>query len=401
MISFNEARQIVGAQAKPLGTEVVSITQAAGRRLAQEVYTDRPAPPFDRSLRDGVAMTAGAVEQGITRLQIVGTVAAGTHPPSLTRATECLEIMTGAVLPTGAGAVVRYEDVDIINGYATLKVTPTLGQHIEKEGSHRPSGARVIPAGKLINSVDISVLATVGKSTVAVQRLPRVAVLSTGNELVPVETTPLPHQIRQSNAYLLQASLQTVGIAATVDHLPDESNAIRQRLEELLATHDVLLLSGGVSRGKYDFIPDALDQLGVQKLFHRVAQKPGKPFWFGHHTTLDTTVFSFPGNPVSTWACCTAYFGAWLRATQKLSAQSATVMWPENFKNDGNLTRLLPVIVSEVQGVRHARPSSLGSSGDLFGLVGSSGLVVAPPGTVWQGGQAVPYHGDLRFALSD
>ena len=128
----------------------------------------------------------------------------------------------------------------------------------------------------------------------------------------------------------------------------------------------------------------------MQKLFHRVAQKPGKPFWFGHHTTLDTTVFLLSGQPSVDLGVLHRLLRRVVARHAKTVSQSATVMWPENFKNDGNLTRLLPVIVSEVQGVRHARPSSLGSSGDLFGLVGSSGLVVAPPGTVWQGGQAVP-----------
>lgn len=401
MISFDEAYHLVLNQATPLGLETVPLAQAVGRRLAKDVHTDRPAPPFDRSLRDGVAITAGAIKHGISRLRVVGTVAAGTHPPSLQDDHHCLEIMTGAVLPPGAAAVVRYEDVTVDNHEAVLRVTPSVGQHIERVGSHQPSGARVIAAGKLIDAIDMGVLATVGRANVSVYRLPRVAVLSTGNELVAVADTPLPHQIRQSNAHMLRATLQTVGIDATVDHLPDDPDTIRQKLDALLTAHDVLLLSGGVSRGKYDFIPEVLAQLGVQKLFHRVAQRPGKPFWFGHHPDRQATVFSFPGNPVSTWTCYTAYLGPWLRATQGRVEQPQTVTWQEDFHNDTDLTRLLPVRLNEVSGQHYAQPLPLGSSGDLFGLVGSDGLVIVTPGSQWQAGQTVVFHGNLRTAIGD
>ncbi|HET8737223.1 MAG TPA: molybdopterin molybdotransferase MoeA, partial [Pricia sp.] len=270
MISFEEAYQKVLAHPMRLGTETIALMQSTGRILAEHVRADRDFPPFNRATKDGIAIRFSAVEKGIERFKIEGTLNAGRAQKTLSTEENCFEIMTGAVLPKNADTIVMYEETHIENGWATISAPQKKGQNIHTRGSDTKVGVVVLEKGTKITPSVIGVLASVGKTEVAVKRLPKVCVISTGNELVEVSETPLLHQLRKSNTLSLAAALEKSNIAPNHLHLDDDREIIEKELQKAMAEHDVLLLSGGVSKGKFDFIPDALEALGVQKVFHRV-----------------------------------------------------------------------------------------------------------------------------------
>lgn len=391
MISFEQAYARVMAHVRNFGTVTVPLEQAYGRTLAEAVRTDRNNPPFDRATKDGIAITSRAVEQGLTQFRVVGTIAAGTPRRTLTTETDCWEIMTGAVVPERTGAVVMYEHLQIDDGRAMVTVTPRAGQNIHRRGSDYPMGSLIMEPGQGIGVAELGALATVGQAEVLVRQRPTVAVISTGDELVDVTQTPQPYQIRRSNAYLLQGALRARGIGAALYHLPDEQATITAALQEWLATYDVLLLSGGVSRGKYDYLPEALEALGVASVFHRVAQRPGKPLWFGTQAQTRTTVFAFPGNPVSTAACFATYFVPWLSASTSTEYTPSDVLLDVPWVNDTELTHLIAAR-TEAQGARRvALPVSGNGSGDLLSLIGTHGFLLVPPATYYPAGAVVRF----------
>ena len=218
----------------------------------------------------------------------------------------------------------------------------------------------------LIRPAEIGILATVGITRPEVYKLPSVTVISTGDELVDIEQTPLPHQIRKSNVHTLVALLKSLGIEATTLHLTDSKTEIRTTLETVLNNTDVLMLSGAVSKGKFDFLPEILEELGVVKHFHKVQQRPGKPFWFG--TTSSCTVFAFPGNPVSTYCCAIRYFKPWLENCLHLNPTSDSARLTEEVKFDKPLTYFLQVKTSIENGQLLAQPVPGKGSGDLANL---------------------------------
>ncbi|RYE15697.1 MAG: molybdopterin molybdenumtransferase MoeA, partial [Sphingobacteriales bacterium] len=313
MITVEEAEKIILANAGDYGLEIVLFDKATGRVLAENIKADRDMPPYNRVTMDGVAINYTAIEQGITTFTIKATQAAGDNPASIGAPGECVEIMTGAALPESADTIIRYEDIEINDGKATLTTSGiTKGQNIHVKGKDKNRGDILAVPGQVITPAVISLLTSVGEAEVRVRKLPRVVVISSGDELVDVQATPTPYQIRRSNSYTVQAVLKTQGVAADVLHIPDEPELMRQRIEHCLHYYDVILLSGGVSAGKFDHLPKVLEELQVEKLFHKVAQRPGKPFWFGRHN-YGVTVFAFPGNPVSVFMCLHRYFLPWLQ----------------------------------------------------------------------------------------
>src|SRR5690606_7203118 len=199
----------------------------------------------------------------------------------LTDTSHCVEIMTGAVVPANADTVIMYEHLLIGDGRASLSRIPIRGQEIHLEGSDKKRGDLVLPRDIKITAAEIGILATVGKALVPVKKLPKTAVVSTGNELVEITENPLPYQIRRSNIHTLYGALSEEGIVPNEFHLADNKEAMREKLPPILRDHNTVLLSGGISKGKYDFIPEILEELGVTKIFYQVSQRPGKPFWFG------------------------------------------------------------------------------------------------------------------------
>jgi len=288
MISVEKATQIILDNLQSLRTESVPLTAANGRILQENLTTDRDLPPFDRVTMDGIAIDYKHFEQGQRSFKIESIGAAGSPQTTLKNPENCIEIMTGAMLPIDADTVIRYEDVVISNGVATIQNEAIKqGQNVHYQGSDRKKNTILARAGTRIGPTEIGIAASVGKPELLVSALPKIQIISTGNELVEVHETPLPHQIRASNVHTIKAALDIWDVEADRLHLPDNKADIKAQLSESIHQYDVLILSGGVSKGKFDFIPDVLNELGVQKLFHRVKQRPGKPFWFGR-----TTVFT-------------------------------------------------------------------------------------------------------------
>lgn len=388
MITFEEAYRRVMLYTKDFGTETVSLLQSTHRILAESIYADRDFPPFDRATKDGIAIQYDAFEKGIPFFTIEGVVSAGMPQQKLQVSENCLEIMTGAVLPLHTDTVIMYEDLQIKDGFVTIRANPSKGQNIHRRGEDKKKGAILIEKGTRISAAAIGVLASVGKEEILVKKVPRIGVISTGDELVPISEIPLPHQIRTSNTLSLQAALGTENIRATPVHLPDDKASITEKLAKALHENDVLLLSGGVSKGKFDFIPEVLDELGTDRIFHKVLQRPGKPLWFGRHEQLQTVIFSFPGNPVSTFANYYIYFLPWLHNSLGVESESEFVILDDDISNSTTLTLFIQVKTRWSNGTLLAHKIENSGSGDLTSLIHSDGFICLPP-------QEIPYYKGL------
>lgn len=392
MVSVNEATQIVLDNLMSLHTEHVPITKATGRILQENLINDRDLPPFDRVTMDGIAIDFLSFKNGQRDFKIEKIGAAGSPQITLQDPANCIEIMTGAMLPIHTDTVIRYEDVVISNGIANIQNEMIQqGQNVHYQGSDRKKHSIVAQAGTRIGPTKIGVAASIGKPELLVSTIPKIQIISTGNELVEVHETPLPHQIRASNVHTIQSTLDTWGIEADRLHLPDDKADIKAQLSESIHQYDVLILSGGVSKGKFDFIPDVLNELGVQKLFHRVKQRPGKPFWFGR--TADTFVFALPGNPVSSFMCLNRYFKMWLHHSLRLKPQAIphiSLAAEVHFKPD--LTYFLPIKLQySPEGDVTAIPMKGNGSGDFANMVDIDGFLELKCGkNIYEAGEA--YH---------
>lgn len=379
MISVNEATSLILSTRLRLKKERVNLLEARGRILASEVVADRNFPPFDRVTMDGIAINYTAYETGARAFDLEGTQLAGEEAKKLKSTANALEVMTGAVLPAGCDTVIPYEDIEIAGGRATLRIdTVRRGQNVHQEGRDQKQGTLLLKPGTLIGASEVAVLATVGVSIPKVFCLPRVAVVATGDELVAIDEHPQPYQIRSSNSQALAADLQSWGVEPEIFHIRDDKDSLKAQLGEILKSFDVLLLSGGVSKGKADFLPDVLASLQVQKVFHRVAQKPGKPFWFGH---IDEKkfVFAFPGNPISTFMCFHRYFIPWFKACLDMPVTQPYAKLGEDFEFEAPLTYFLQVRTNiDKKGNLWALPKSGGGSGDLANLLFASGFLELP-----------------------
>lgn len=312
MIHVAEAERLVLAQRRDFGEERLPLAEVLGRVLAEDIRTDRDLPPYDRVTMDGIAIRFADFAGGVRQFPIAATQAAGEPPLEYLDRGACIEVMTGAAVPLQADTVVRYEDLSIEHGMATV-LEPNIKhrQNIHFKGIDSKEGAVVAPAGERITPAHINMAASVGKTHLSVRALPRCIIISSGDELVDVGDTPLPYQVRRSNNYTIHSVLQQYGIRSDMVHIPDKLEATRREIARCLEAYDVLLLSGGVSAGKFDYIPTALEELSVRKYFHKIRQRPGKPFWFGTHEDR-ALVFALPGNPVSTFMCLHRYFLPWL-----------------------------------------------------------------------------------------
>ncbi len=391
MVSVEQATELIFQNLMSFGSELVPIGKATGRILAQNLCADRPFPPFDRVSMDGIALRVDDFFSGKKTFKIVGLQAAGQSPKTIKHPGDCLEIMTGAVLPGGADSIVRYEDLKIENGFAEIILEKIeRWQNIHRQGIDRKIGDLLVAAGTRISPAEIATAATIGLSKIEVARLPKTAVISTGDELVSVEKLPLPHQIRMSNAHAIHSVLLGFGIEATIFHLPDSPKILKKRLAKILEKYPLVILSGAVSKGKLDFLPQILPELGVEKVFHRVAQRPGNPFWFGRRGD-ENIVFAPPGNPVSTFMVTHRYILPWLRASfgmPKTPQEFAVLTEKVNFKPD--LTYFLQVKLSSGNDGRLLASPVFGhGSGDLANLNDSDAFLELPRGReVFEAGEA-------------
>lgn len=392
MISFIAALQKVLDNAQDYGSERVDLMQSNNRVLAETIIADRDFPPFDRATKDGIAISFDSVLSPNQTFKVSGIAQAGSPQQVLQNNTECIEVMTGAMVPESADTVVMYEHISLDNGSFSLLRPVTKGQNIHYAGSDVTKSEELLKPGVQITAAEIGVLASVGKSEVLVKKLPKIAVIATGNELVEVDEKPLPYQIRKSNSFTLKGLLTKESIFADLYHLIDEPDALKEKLEVLVTDYDVLLLSGGVSKGKFDFLPETFDALGVEKIFHKVLQRPGKPFWFGKLKSKNTTIFSFPGNPVSTFVNYHVYFKPWLNKTLGVATSEFTVFLNEPIHNKTDLTLFVGVTISIHKGELFAKIVTTTGSGDLIGLSKVDGFIqISPKEVLDDGKKLVPF----------
>ena len=364
--------------------ESLPLAQCYGAVLRENVYAERDQPPFDRVAMDGIALDTTALAVAGTRLRILGTQAAGDPPLELTDPAGCIEVMTGAVLPTGCDAVIPVEQLAIEHGFAQLRVSspPRPWQNVHRRSSDGKQGALLLASGTRLGAPEVAIAASAGMARVRVSAQPRVTVISTGNELIEPGEPILAHQIRRSNVYGILAALRCHGFQRVGDdHLRDDADELRRRLKFHLDTHDVVILSGGVSAGRFDLVPQVLAELGVRMAFHHLAQRPGKPMWFGVAPD-GVTVFALPGNPVSTLVCLARYVvPALFVAMGQTQAPPAKVSLTDAASVQTKLTSFLPVrLENDEWGRTAAAPCPTNGSGDFTALAGTDGFVELPPG---------------------
>lgn len=378
LTTVNEALDIILNTSTNFGIEEVDFLKSYGRVLKEEIVANRDFPPFNRVSMDGIAIDSEAFNKGQRSFKIEEIQAAGSEQLTLQDPMNCIEAMTGAILPKNTNVVIQYELLDINNGVATINLDVVKHfQNIHLKGLDRKQGDILIQKNTVISPAEIGVFATVGKSIVKVAKQPKVMIISTGNELVGVSENPADHQIRRSNVFTLVSLLEKLNIKAETAHISDDKNLLLNKIESFLNEFDVLLFSGAVSKGKFDFIPEVLDSLGVEKLFHRVKQRPGKPFWFGKKE--DKTVFAFPGNPVSTFASCLKYFYPWYYKSVGLSSENKLqAILSEDFYFKPDLTYFLQVKVAQKEGQLFATPIKGKGSADLANLVDSDAFLELP-----------------------
>jgi molybdopterin molybdotransferase len=380
-----QAEELIGQHLQCLPIESLPLAQCAGAVLRENIYAERDAPPFDRVAMDGIAVDSSSFSGGVRKLRIQATQAAGDPPLVLGSRSSCIEVMTGAVLPNGCDSVVPVEELTIQDGHAELAqgVSIEPWQNVHRRGSDTRQGALLVSVGVRLRAPEIAIAAAAGMPRIRVSSQPMLAVISTGNELIEPGEPVLPHQVRRSNAYAIVTELRAHGFQRVADdHITDDLAELKRRLKFHLETHDVLVLSGGVSMGKFDLVPQALDELGVRPIFHKVAQRPGKPLWFGVAGS-GAAVFALPGNPVSTLVCLRRYVipalfaslgQAPLAPPEKIALGAPVTVTPA-------LTFYMPVRLElDDWGRPWAIPQPTNGSGDFTALAGSDGFVELPPG---------------------
>ena len=390
LISPAEAEAQIRAGAAPLPALSRPLTELVGATLRERVVAAFDQPPFARVTMDGIAFSFAAYEQGRREFHIAGTQAAGAPQVTLQSSEHCIEVMTGAMLPAGCDCIVPVEKISVAAGFARLgpEAAPEPRANIHERGTDSRRGDELLQPGIRLGPAEVAVLAANGRTHASVSRAPRIAVISTGDELVEPGQPLAQWQIYRSNAYAVGAALQRRGFAQpTLDHLPDDPAILRERLGAHLQAHDALILSGGVSMGRFDYVPQVLSELGVRVVFHKVAQRPGKPLWFGVGPA-GQTVYALPGNPVSTLVCLVRYVFAGLEASVGLARQPPEpVALTDHFEVKPALSLFIPVRIAFESGRRQAVLAPTRGSGDFTSLIGTDGFVELPvgPGTVAAG----------------
>ena len=383
MISADEAlAQVVGSVAR-LGIERIPLRDASGRILAEEISSSRDIPGFDNSAMDGYAVraadVAGAGERTPKRLKVTETVAAGSMPTVQVRAGEAVRIMTGAPVPHGADSIVPVERTRSSDGMVEILAEPARGEFVRPSGEDLRTGELVMEPGKRLSPSDIGMLASLNHAMVDVWRRPRVSIVGTGDELVDIDQVPSGAQVVNSSAYALAAAVEECGGEAVILKVArDTPDEIRARLSEAAAM-DAVLSTGGVSAGDFDHVKAILDELGMQTLFHGVAQKPGRPLKYG--LIGQRPVFGLPGNPVSTMVCFYLYARP---ALLKMGGHTAlglprvTARCAADIKTANNLTEFVRVKLERRGEEFHALPAGRQGSNILSGLSRADGLLVGP-----------------------
>jgi molybdopterin molybdotransferase len=385
MLPVSDAIRIVIEQTGALGSERVPLENARGRYLAQDIVADSDLPPFDRSQMDGYALRADDVQQVPTKLKIVGESAAGRGWHREIKEGEAVRIMTGAPVPPGADTVQQVELTRELDDEVEMLQTPVLGKSIVRRGSEIKAGETVLSAGEQIKSAALAVLASFGYAEVVVSRQPRVAVLATGSELVAVDQKPGQDQIRDSNNVTIAAYAELAG--AMVERLPlagDDTALLKRQIAEAAERSEIVITSGGVSVGVYDFTKPALRELGAEFFFERVALRPGKPTVFARLPN-GALFFGLPGNPVSVSVTFNLFARAAILAMQGAKSSTLTAEWAvlaSKVKGAMERESYLPATLATTgEGTLMATPLKWGGSSDFVGFVRAGALIIVPADT--------------------
>ncbi|MDG1357184.1 MAG: molybdopterin molybdotransferase MoeA [Akkermansiaceae bacterium] len=411
LISVTQAESIIREHLDRAPVEFVHLDDAHGRYLREDILADRPLPPFDRVMMDGIAIAIASFTSGNTSFPIAGTQAAGSAPLSLENSSTCIEVMTGCVLPHGCDCVIPIELIDLSENTATLigEVIPKQGQHIHPMGNDTEKGAALLQSSVRLGAAELAIAASVGATKLRVSSLPTIFIITTGDELVAPETEPLPHQIRRSHATALEALITSMNLGVVKStHLKDDPSALKEAITDALPSYDILILTGGVSRGKYDYVAPVLTELLGTPHFHGIAQRPGKPMAFWTHAPDNVStagaddgsaaggeeckraraddgaaegkeckrlIFALPGNPVSVMACTTRYLIPSLK--EILSTRPSTkntLSTCGSFHCPPHFTGLVPCKMKNGR-IQLTPPSN---SGNFLALANSDGIAELP-----------------------
>jgi molybdopterin molybdotransferase len=389
MLSWQQARELILGLSTPLGSEVVGLDDALARVLDSDITATRQLPPWDNSAMDGYAVRVADLREGAP-ISVGGTIAAG-HPAGHPLPPQtAMRIMTGAPIPDGADAVIMREEADEQDGRVTFRKLPRLGHHVRRAGEDVGVGSTVLAAGSLLGPGELGLLSALGRLLVGVHRRPQVAIVSTGDELVTADEVPQSGQIVNSNAHCLLALTRRSGAQGRI--LPiarDRPDELMRCFGEAFAA-DVVISSGGVSVGDFDFVKEVFGKLGAQERFFRVAMKPGKPLVFStvEHRGRQTLIFGLPGNPASSLVSFELFVYPALRrllghSVAQAAHPVATVRLSEPLRPDRERTHFTRALVTRSLTPPHelwAKPLSVQGSGMLRSLVGMNALIEVPPG---------------------
>jgi molybdopterin molybdotransferase len=384
ILRFEEARALVeehGSSLRPKGRELLGILDAQGRVLAEPIHADRDCPPFPRATRDGYAIRAGDLDKLPADLQIIGEIKAGGTPSALSvESRQAAAIMTGAPVPDGADAVVMIEHTSHVGDRARVTRRVATSENIVAAGAEAKRGDKLLAPGVRIGYAEVAVAASTGRSRVLVHAKPRVTVLSTGDEVVDIDVPPGPYQIRNSNSFSLAAQVQAAGGEAVILPIaPDEPDRLRELLIEGLES-DLLLITGGISMGKYDLVEQALAELNAEFFFTGAQIQPGKPVVFGR--VEHKYFFGLPGNPISTMVTFELFAKPLLEALAGISLRNLVFTHAKlksEIRTKTGLKRFLPAMLSgefergEVELVRWQ------GSGDVASVARANCYAVIPP----------------------
>lgn len=383
-------KALSGALGTPkVGVEMVSLSDALGRRLARDVSMDHDVPPFDRVAMDGYALAEPA-QIGL-KVKVLGAVHAGDTTPAPLAPGHAVRVMTGAPAPAGTRSVVPFEWTHESDQWMEVRQLPSSARHIVPRGEHRRAGESVLRRGAQITASGVAALATAGCISVPVARRPGLTILGTGSELVPPDQAPGPSAIRNSNSSLLMGLARSSGASCRdLGFVEDAEAPLRSAIRRALDA-DVLCLSGGVSQGDRDLVPAALQAEGVEPLFHGWKVQPGGPLWVGRGERC--TVFGLPGNPAAVLVGFELLVVPLLRALQGLAFEAREV-WRARYTGPWGAAapkrRFRPVsMATDPDGVLRARALAWEGSGDPFSFVAAQGLAVLPEGRAERDGEMV------------
>lgn len=388
MISVNEAHDIVKEYNFPFSQKITSIESLSNGTLAQDICADRDYPPFNRVMMDGIAVNFDIFKHNKAHSFPIADIApAGEIQKILSNKFECIEVMTGAPLPIGCDLVIPYEQVEIVDNIANvIGDNYSLFDNVHHMGSDAKTGEVIVSKGQRLNGPIWGILASFGITEVLTSKSPNINIISTGDELVDCSERPEDHQIRRSNSIALSASLKKFGYTDLVQsHLNDNPDEINSHFKQSCVDYDILIYSGGVSKGKFDYLPETWANNGVKKLFHGVSQRPGKPLYFGIHEKTGTLILGLPGNPISSLVCLHRYL--LVRKPIYVELQSDVVFMK-------NLTCFKPVKLHfNDKGVVEASPIDFKNSGDFSILSKSDGFIELPVDKeLFKKGEVYPYY---------